>query len=317
MSSLADLHLLRPWWLLALLPALLLSWLWWRGRSDVAWRRVIAPHLLPHLLAGGDDADSRLRPMQLLALFWLIGVIALAGPAWQREPAPFTEQRPVLVIALYLGPSMLAEDIQPSRLQRAVHKVRDLLALRPGAPTTLIAYAGSAHLVLPFTTDARLIEEFAAELSPELMPRPGNAVGEALALADRLLQQAQLAGSVLLITDAIPPDALTTAPPGIPVEILAVAAPPGTPAPVSGPPAPALDRQTLAAAARALHGDLVEVSIDDSDVRTLARRFDRLRYSETTEEGERWQDAGYYLLFPLAVIALLWFRRGWAIRWQA
>jgi Ca-activated chloride channel family protein len=316
MSALAELHVLRPWWLLALLPALWLIWLLWRGRSEVAWRRVIAPHLLPHLLAGHDNQNSRWRPMHLLGLFWLIGVIVLAGPSWQREPAPFADQRPALVIALYLGSSMLAEDIQPSRLQRAVHKLRDLLALRPGAATALIAYAGSAHRVLPFTSDGRLIEQFAAELSPELMPRPGNAVGEALTMASQLLQQAERAGSVLLITDAIPSDALATLPAGLRADILAVAAPPGSPAPDSGPPAPVLDRRTLAAAARALQGSLVEISIDDSDVRKLARRFDRRLASATEEEGERWQDAGYYLLFPLAVIVLLWFRRGWLVRWQ-
>jgi len=181
MSGLAELHFLRPWWLLALLPGALLIWSLWRRRGDVAWRRVIAPHLLPHLLAGEDGATGRLRPMHLLGVFWLLGVIALAGPSWQRELAPFAEERAALVIALHLGPSMLAEDIQPSRLERAVHKIRDLLALRPDTRTALIAYAGSAHMVMPFTSDARLIEEFAAQLSPELMPRPGNAGGRALA----------------------------------------------------------------------------------------------------------------------------------------
>jgi Ca-activated chloride channel family protein len=85
MNGLADLHFLRPLWLFALLPALLLVWLMWRRRGDVAWRRLIAPHLLPHLLAGNDGETGRLRPMHLLGLFWLVAVIALAGPAWQRS----------------------------------------------------------------------------------------------------------------------------------------------------------------------------------------------------------------------------------------
>jgi len=316
MSSLSNLHLLRPMWLLALVPMLLLIWLLWRCRGDVAWRRVIAPHLLPHLLAGNDDKDAWPGPMHLLGLFWLVGVIALAGPSWQREMAPFGDQRGALVIALYLGPSMLAEDIQPSRLERATHKIRDLLALRTGARTALVAYAGSAHVVMPFTTDARLVEQFAGELSPQLMPRPGNDVRQALALSAQLLQQAELAGNVLLITDVIPPDALSALPPGMHADILAMAAPPGAPTPAAGPPAPALDRRTMEAAARALGSSMVEVSVDDSDVRKLARRFDRQPAGGTAEQGERWRDAGYYLLLPLALIVLLWFRRGWAVRWQ-
>jgi len=317
MSALAELHFLRPLWLLALLPALLLVWVLWHRRGEVAWRNVIAPHLLQHLFAGGGVPEGRLRPMHLLGAFWLLGVIAAAGPTWQREPAPFAEQRAPLVIVLSLGESMLAEDIQPSRLERAVHKIRDLLALRPGARTALIAYAGSAHLVMPFTTDARLVEQFAAELSPQLMPRPGNAPAEGLTLATQLLQQADAGGgNILLITDGLRPDAVATLPPGVRAEVLAVAAPPGSPAPLSGPPAPPLDRATLGAAARALDGGLVEVGVDDSDVKTLARRLDRRLPGETDGEGERWRDTGYTLLFPLALIVLLWFRRGWAVRWR-
>jgi Ca-activated chloride channel family protein len=170
---------------------------------------------------------------------------------------------------------------------------------------------------MPFTTDARLIEQFAGELSPALMPRPGDAPAEALELAAQLLQQAQVGGgNILWITDSLQPDAITTRPPGIGTEILAVAAPPGAPAPAAGPPAPPLDRATLGAAARVLDGGLVEVSVDDSDVNTLARRLDRRLPSGTPGEGERWRDAGYILLLPLALIVLLWFRRSWAVRWQ-
>mgnify|MGYP000016457925 FL=1 len=318
MSALAELHFLRPLWFLALLPAVFLLRVLWRRRGDVAWRNVIAPHLLPHLLSGNGAQESRFRPLHLLAAFWLLAVIAAAGPTWEREPALLAEQRAPLVIALYVGESMLAEDIQPTRLERATHKIRDLLALRPGARAALIAYAGSAHMVMPLTTDARLIGEFAGELSPKLMPRPGNAPAEALALAVQLLQQDDAGGgSILLITDSLQPDALSTLPEGVRAEILAVAAPPGSPAPISGPPAPPLDNATLAAAARVLNGGLVKVSVDDADVEALARRLDRRVASGGTEgEGERWRDAGYYLLFPLAFILLLWFRRGWAVRWQ-
>ena len=65
-----------------------------------------------------------------------------------------------------------------------------------------------------------------------------------------------------------------------------------------------------------LGGSLVEVTVDDGDVRKLARRLDTQLSSGATQEGKRWRDAGYYLVFPLALIVLLWFRRGWAVRWQ-
>ena len=51
----AEFHLLRPWWLLLLLPAVTLLWLMLRRESGSnAWRGVIAPHLLRHLLVIRD-----------------------------------------------------------------------------------------------------------------------------------------------------------------------------------------------------------------------------------------------------------------------
>jgi len=315
MSAFAELHFLRPWGLLALLPAFLLTWALWRRQGDVAWRRLIPPHLLPHLLSGSSETASPLRPLHLLALFWFIGSLAFAGPSWQREASPFADDQAPLVIALHVGPSMLAQDIQPTRLERATHKIRDLLALRPGARVALIAYAGTAHQVIPFTTDARLVETFAAELSPEIMPVEGSSAAAAVEMGRRLLIEAGAGGSVLLITDHVDSEAIANIADGPPVDILAMAAPVGTPAPLDGPPAMALDEESLSGAASALGGRLEPVSVDDSDVRSLSRRLDTRPIAAPADEGQRWRDAGYYLLYPIGLLVLLWFRQGWAIRW--
>jgi Ca-activated chloride channel family protein len=316
-SSLLDFHFLRPVWLLAALPALVLLWRLWRQRSGAGWRRVIAPHLLTHLLAGEDDRAAFLGPLQLLAAFWVLATLAAAGPGWQREPAPFADERAPLVIALHVGPTMLAEDIQPNRLERATHKIRDLLERRAGARTALVAYAGSAHLVMPLTTDRELIARFASELSPAIMPQAGDDPAAAITLAQRVLDTAEQRGAVLLITDAVAADALENLPADTHADILAIAAPPGVEAPPSGPPAPALNRNGLARAARLLDGEVFEVSVDDSDVESLARRLEGRVGRGGVEEGQRWRDAGYYLLLPLALIVLATFRRGWVVRWQA
>jgi len=317
MISLTDFHFLRPMWLLAALPALALLWRLWGQRSGAGWRRAIAPHLLRHLVAGKDDRAAPLGPFQLLAAFWTLATFAAAGPSWEREATPFADERAPLVIALYVGSTMLAEDIQPNRLERATHKIRDLLERRAGARTALVAYAGSAHLVMPLTTDRELITQFAAELSPEMMPQPGDAPAAAVELGQRVLDTAGQHGTVLLITDSISADALTNLPAGTHTDILAIAAPPGVAAPPSGPPAPALDRSGFERAARLLGGEVFEVSIDDSDVARLARRLEKRAGHGGVEEGRRWRDAGYYLIVPLALLVLAGFRRGWVVRWQA
>src|SRR5262245_28557249 len=111
---LSDFHFLRPWWLLALLPAALLVWRIRRADdSRRAWRGVVAEHLLPHLLVGKDER-ARVRPVGLLAFGLLVAILAVAGPTWRREPAPFADDTAALVIVLKVTPSMLSEDVQPT-----------------------------------------------------------------------------------------------------------------------------------------------------------------------------------------------------------
>ena len=145
---LEALHFLRPLWLLALIPTAVLYAVIRASSPERQWRRIIAPHLLEHLKVGGG-AGLRFRPRHLITLLLTLGSIALAGPTWERERSPFAEDTAPLVVALDLSQSMNAIDVRPSRLERGKQKIRDLLELRKGARTALVAYAGSAHTVLP------------------------------------------------------------------------------------------------------------------------------------------------------------------------
>jgi len=312
----AGLHFLRPEWLWLLLPAVLVSWrLLRRQPGHDAWTRVMAPHLLEPLRAPRPDRDGKLRPALLLPLTWLLGTLALAGPAWQREASPFSEDRSAVVIVLRVSPSMLAGDIQPSRLERALHKIHDLLDLRPGTRNGLIAYYGSAHRVMPLTRDSDVIESFAAGLEPGIMPVEGDAVVEGIELANALLQRDGSVGSIVLITDAIDPAAIDRLerPAGADVHLLGIGAGPEAVPPVDSPPAPPLDADTLQSAASALGGTLTTVSIDDADVRRLNRLIERSFSNAPPIEGERWRDEGWWLLFPLGLVVLAFFRRGGAV----
>jgi Mg-chelatase subunit ChlD len=321
-TGLGQLHFLRPWWLLALLPALMLVWIICR-QQDAArpWRGVIAAHLLPHLLTTGGP-QHRLQPVHLLLLAWLLATLAVAGPTWRHEPTPFAEDTSGLVIAVKVTPTMLAQDIQPSRLARAAQKIHDILANRPGTQTALVAYSGSAHLVLPLTRDANLIEGFAAELAPAIMPVEGDVVSQALALADQQLKKSSRYGSILLVTDSVAAEQLpflTTyrQTGGAPVHILAVAGAPGVPLPPNSPPAPALDRAALEKATAAAGGTLTLVSPDESDVRRVVRHIvTSVRAAQAADDSVRWQDAGYWLVPGLALLTLVWFRTGWVVQWQ-
>ena len=315
-------HFIRPEWLFLLLPAVLISWSILRRQDPLRpWKKVIAPNLLEHLVIKEEANKQRFRPSQLLAIAWLLGIIALAGPTWQKEQTPFTEDEAALFIVLKVSPEMLAQDIQPSRLKRSAQKIRDLLDLRPGSKTGLIAFAGSAHLVMPLTSDAGIIESFAAELTPKVMPVPGDEPVKAVELANQRLRASGLPGSIVLITDRFDQGQLESLGrvhelEGVEIHVYAMAAGPDVVPPAGSPPAPALDEEAMLAAAKAGGGDLILVTADDADVRRLAGRIERSISLAPAQEGERWKDSGYLLLPFLVLLILFFFRPGGAVALQ-
>jgi hypothetical protein len=182
-------HFIRPLWLL-LLPVIV--GLWWtvrrtRGRRDVPTAG-IAPHLRVALTVGASEA-RRLLPIGGVALGLACLVAGAAGPTWSRMPDPFVAQSAPVVVVLKVTPSMQETDVAPSRLERGKQKIRDLLELRAGARTALVAYAGSAHGVVPMSEDPAVMTPYLAGLTPEVMPRAGDRAADALAIAEALLAQ--------------------------------------------------------------------------------------------------------------------------------
>jgi len=312
-------HFLRPAWLLLLLPAALVTWSAWRRQDPMrSWRKVIEPGLLEHLSISRKERRSRMRPVYLLGTAWVLGILAVAGPTWQKESTPFTEDQAALFVVLKVTPDMLAEDIQPNRLKRATQKIGDLLTLRPGTSTGLIAYAGSAHVVMPLTTDPEIIRFFASALAPEVMPVPGDNPLQAVELARSRIESAGLPGTIVLIADSVDASfaaglADTTEAGDPDVFVLAVAAGPEVVPPPGSPPAPALDEKMMKQAARSGGGSLAVVTPDDSDIRMLSDRMESSIAAAPPQEGERWKDGGYYLGILFSLLALGFFRPGGAV----
>jgi Ca-activated chloride channel family protein len=322
-SALEAFHFLRPGWFLLALPAALVIWAILRRQDPMrSWQTVIAPELLSHLVVRKEVRRSRLRPALVMGFAWFLASIALAGPTWKKEPTPLTEDLAALFIVLKVTPEMLAQDVQPSRLQRSAQKIGDLLALRPGTRTGLIAYAGSAHLVMPLTSDPEVIRFFAGALTPEVMPVEGDDPAQAIALANQRLQASGLPGSIVLVADQIDPDQAQElrrlhTEGGADVHVYAMAAGPDVIVPSGSPPAVALDEAAMARAAKAGGGSLVLVSPNDRDIRQLADRIDRSIAAAALVEGERWIDYGYWLGLLFLPLMLLFFRPGGAVALQS
>jgi Ca-activated chloride channel family protein len=317
---LGGLVILRPAWLAGWIPALALTAWQLRAQDERRrWSALVAPHLLSHLLVSPASGKGP-RPVHALAALWLAGFAVAAGPSWRLVDSPFSEETAALMVVLETTPTMLAQDVQPSRLERAQHKIADLLERNADRVTGLVAYAGSAHLAVPPTEDVTFVGQMSGELWPPVMPVSGDRPADALALAAASLVTSGLTGSILWVTDGLEADELDAlarfrAAGGPPVTLLAVAADADARVPAGSPPAPPLDRDRLAQAADALGSRVTVVSADDSDLTELEGRLaSDLASAQAADAGARFQDGGVALVPVLALILLLWFRTGWRVR---
>jgi len=325
MTALETVHFIRPAWLFLLPLVALLPWLWHRSRRPAGdWSRVCDAHLLRWLSVEQGQTGRRRAGPWLAALALLIVILALAGPSWQKLPDPSWSARDARVIALDLSRSMLAEDLRPNRLIRVRYQLADLLASTEEGQVGMVSYAGDAYVVSPLTSDMNTIANLLPALQPDIIPVGGSRADRALQLAAALLERSGLSrGEILLVTDsATSRDAarareLRDA--GVFTSVLAVGTSDGAPIPSGGGfvsdrsgnvVISRMDRSALRAVAEAGGGRYTELGSTagpgglwaQQDGSEFALREDAL--------GERWKDAGPWLVLLLLPLAAVSFRRG-------
>jgi Ca-activated chloride channel family protein len=330
--NLSSFHFLRPAWL-ALIPLAVLLPLLWRGNQQARQQRSnIAPHLLAHLWVTGETRQ-RLRPIHLACALLALGAIAAAGPSWEQDRPDFLDNKAALILAVDLSPSMDASDVSPTRLEAAKQKINDLTQRRRGSRTGLIAYAGSAHLVLPPTDDPALLGSFVQALGSDLIQRPGKNVEAVWVEAQRLLKAESEPATLLLITDGADTSQLSAlekqpAAPALQVLILAVGSQDGgVIRDAKGQPRldsngrPLLARFDAAALkqlASALDAPLGSLTLNDDDLDWIELHAQaHFQSASDTQQLLHWKDAGYWLVWPLLVMAFFCLRRGWSLNWAA
>ncbi|PPK71528.1 Ca-activated chloride channel family protein [Methylobacter tundripaludum] len=326
--NIADFHFIRPYWLLALIPQLLILALMLRNKlSQGNWSTVCDEALLPYLLQ--EKAVNRSRwPLTAGAVAALLMIIALAGPTWERLPSPVFRNDSALVIALDLSRSMDAGDIKPSRLVMARYKIADILKQRKDGQTALLVYAGDAFTVTPLTDDTETIDSQLSALNTDIMPSQGSNTVLALEKAAELFRQAGLQkGQILLITDGVEADKTLTAVKSLDkysLSILGVGTDDG--APIALPEGgflkdgrgdivvPKLNSGELKKLAQAGNGVYQTITTNDADIKTLLATLDKpVKQQDKANENlllDQWADKGPWLLLPVLPLAALTFRKG-------
>ncbi|MGR8948416.1 MAG: VWA domain-containing protein, partial [Gammaproteobacteria bacterium] len=327
-STLAEFHFLRPWFLLALVPFALIVWFGMKQRTRAGlWEDICDPELIPYVTEKPTRAASRLH---YLAIVIGLGVIlALAGPTWQKLPTPVFRQDSALVIVLDLSRSMNAEDVKPSRLERAKFKISDILRLRKDGQTALLVFAEQPYIVTPLTNDARTIENHLPALTTDVMPSQGSNLIAAIEKASELLIQAGIrGGDILILTDTMNTDSSVVETlvkdQDIRISVLGIGTQQGAPvtndrgsfiADESGNVIlMTMDVVGLRELATTGNGLYQSITSDDKDIERFVRFVDSKDTGEAESSSDlfadRWREFGPWLLVGCLPLIPLLFRRG-------
>lgn len=143
----------------------------------------------------------------------LLGGIGLAGPRWGTTLTELEARSLNLVIGVDISRSMLAEDVAPSRLLRAIGESKRLVQDAGGDRLALLAFSGRSYILTPLTLDAAAVGVQLDALDPDVASEGGTDLGAVLTQGVELLSAAAERGARVLVifTDGETHDSLDAA----------------------------------------------------------------------------------------------------------
>ncbi|QAR29889.1 VWA domain-containing protein [Ornithobacterium rhinotracheale] len=185
---------------IALALASYLLWRLWRWRKQ-ALRAFADEHMIPQLFRGGRGKCLKFRSVcLLLALFFMI--IALMAPQWGEEEQKLKREGLDIVFALDLSNSMNAEDIAPSRIDKAKKFINSFLSQLGGDRVGLVIFAGEAYAVSPLTTDYTSLHSSVSALETDLIWNQGTNLSAAIDKSLQILgKNPETSKAIILISD--------------------------------------------------------------------------------------------------------------------
>jgi len=140
------------------------------------------PRLVNELISNFSSTAFNIK-FSVTLLAFLLGVFAVANLRKPGNPDELMRKGIDLVIALDVSKSMLATDLEPSRLERAKQFIGRLMNAMPNDRMALVLFAGKAYLQMPLTTDHRAAQLFVASAHPQAVPQHGTVISEALTMS--------------------------------------------------------------------------------------------------------------------------------------
>lgn len=196
-------HFAEPgWlWLVVLAPValvLLHRYSAWAGKKQIAL--FAAPELLVEMLRSHSAVSRVLKNLLLVLAVAGIG-LALARPQWGQTTEVSQALSEDILFVIDCSKSMLATDVQPSRLGRARYAILDFVQKHGRGRVGLVAFSGQAFLQCPLTFDYDAFREALMAVDEKTIPVPGTDIGRALDEGYRAMEKNDRRKFLVLVTD--------------------------------------------------------------------------------------------------------------------
>ncbi len=175
-------------WALIVIPVLIVFFvLTWYARKRAISRfgdTALMQKIIPQLSKYKHTAKFVLLMLALTTI-----IVAWSNPQWGMKKEKVKRKSSDIFIALDISQSMLAEDVRPSRLDRARQFAQNLVKKLKGERIGTIIFAGNAYLQIPLTTDYAAAQLFLKSANPNMAPSQGTAISDAIDLAEQSFEE--------------------------------------------------------------------------------------------------------------------------------
>ncbi|MES2849792.1 MAG: VWA domain-containing protein [Bacteroidota bacterium] len=171
----------HPEYLIALsaIPVMVLLYFFYVKWKKQTIKKIGNPVLVQQLISDYSPRKFLIK-FCLFAVAFAVIVLALANPRKPSGASNVKRNGIDVMIALDVSKSMLAQDVQPNRLERAKQLISKLIDKMPNDRVGIVVFAGRAYLQMPLTPDLVAAKLYLSTASPDVVPTQGTVIGDAL-----------------------------------------------------------------------------------------------------------------------------------------
>lgn len=188
-------------YLLIIIPALIILFFVSEYYKKQALKKFGDINILEELMPLVSKSKPLIKLILVLSAIFTI-VFALSDPQFGSKLEKVKKKGSEIIIALDVSNSMLSEDIQPNRLERAKQAISKLTERLENDRLGIIVFAGDSYIQVPMTTDYAAVKVFISSINTNIVSKQGTAIGSAINLAvNSFTPETEMDKALIIITD--------------------------------------------------------------------------------------------------------------------